>query len=67
MTFTVLRNSCTLYTFTVLRQKALTFTLTPPYVRFGLVCPRLPRGAGRAKLISPRGEACARKFRGRST
>jgi len=31
MTFTVLRNSCTLYTFTVLRQKALTFTLPPPY------------------------------------
>ena len=33
MTFTVLRNSCTLYTFTVLRQKALTFTLPPPYDR----------------------------------
>jgi hypothetical protein len=31
MTFTVLRNSCTLYTFTVLRQKALAFTLPPPY------------------------------------
>ena len=30
-TFTVLRESCTLYTFTVLRQKALTFTLPPPY------------------------------------
>ena len=30
MTFTVLRNSCTLYTFTVLRQKALAFTLPPP-------------------------------------
>ncbi len=33
MTFTVLRNSCTLYTFTVLRQKALAFTLPPPYDR----------------------------------
>ena len=31
MTFTVLRNFCTLYTFTVLRQKALAFTLPPPY------------------------------------
>ena len=31
ITFTVLRNSCTLYTFTVLRQKALAFTLPPPY------------------------------------
>ena len=31
MTFTVVRNSCTLYTFTVLRQKALAFTLPPPY------------------------------------
>ena len=34
MTFTVLRNSCTLYTFTVLRQKALAFTLPPPYDTF---------------------------------
>ena len=31
MTFTVLRESCTLHTFTILRQNALTFTLPPPY------------------------------------
>jgi hypothetical protein len=30
-TFTVLRESCTLHTFTILRQNALTFTLPPPY------------------------------------
>ena len=32
-TFTVLRESCTLHTFTILRQNALTFTLPPPYAR----------------------------------
>ena len=43
-TDTVLRNSCTLDTFTVFGQKALTFTLPPPY-GFGCSHP----GAARAR------------------
>jgi hypothetical protein len=41
MTFTVLRESCTLHTFTILRQNALTFTLPPPYGGLINVCERL--------------------------
>ena len=43
MTFTVLRESCTLHTFTILRQNALTFTLPPPYARGAAV--RVPEGS----------------------
>jgi hypothetical protein len=57
MTFTVLRNSCTLYTFTVLRQKALAFTLPPPYAQ----CSGVATGAAKNSIPNARAGRTAKK------